>query len=176
MSPLVTFSEMDALGTIAKGYMWELVIPTLPAGISIPNGAAVIRQRVRSASIPQRSFEPLIDSFQGLEIADTGAPTYTHDWACTFTETTEGWILRAMEQWLNLSYDPETGIGALKADRVVDILLNLLNDKGEAYMGYKLKNAQPRTNTDGTTLSYEDKAAKVEVPVTWLYDYYIPVF
>jgi len=176
MTPLATFADMEALGTIAKGYLWELIIPNLPAGVSIPNASTVIRQRVRSSAIPQRSFEPLLDSFQGLEIADTGAPTYTHDWPCTFTETIEGWVLRAIEQWLNLSYNPETGEGVKKEDRVVDILLNLLNDSVQAYMGYKLKNTQPRTNTDGTTLSYEDKGSKVEVPVTWLYDYYIPVF
>jgi len=175
--PRVPFSLVQGLGTVAKGFLWELSFPRLPSAIAgiVPNAPDVLRLRVRSLTIPKRSMEPIIDNYMGIEITDTGAPSYEHNWTCNFTETIDGSVLKIIESWLDLSFDPETGEAVRKEDRVVDIqlrLLQALSDADEAYMTYTLKNAQPSSNPD-TNLDYADKTAKVDLSITWLYDIYL---
>lgn len=173
MSPLVTFDEVLNLGTIAKGYLWEILFDKLPAGISgVPDAPAVLRARARRITFPTREFTPLIDPFQGLEVVDTGAPTYNHDLAITFTETIDGWVGKMIEQWLDLSYNPRTGVAVKKPQRVANIDCRLLNDEGNPYRTYRCYNCQPRNNTTGTDLNYDTKDLKIEYNTIFLMDFY----
>lgn len=168
MPPLVTYADMEKLGTIAKAYLWDVVFASLP----VPGAPADLRARARRVSIPTRDFAPLIDPFQGLEIVDTGAPTYSHECNILFTETEEGVVANIIEAWLDLSYNPETGVAKKKPDRVVRMNLSLYNDEGNPYRVYQLINVQPRNNSAGAELSYEVKDGKIEYQVVFLFDYY----
>jgi hypothetical protein len=168
---LISFAELKQMGSLARGYLWDVTF-NLPAGVTGDQG--MLRLRARRVSIPSREFAPLIDPFQALESTDTGAPTYNHDCNITFTENSKGDVSNIIEQWLNLSYNPENpNENKEKDDRVKTITLSLYGLNGSTIMRqYELVNAQPRNNTTGTELQYEDKAAKVEFTVTFLFDYY----
>lgn len=171
--PLVTFNEMLNLGTIAKGYLWEIIFDKLPNGIAgVPNAPAVLRARARRVEMPRKEFAPLLDPFQGLEVVDTGAPSYTHEVNITFTETIDGWVGLMIEQWLDLSYNPKTGVAVKKPDRVANMDIRLLNDQGQPYRSYRCYNCQPKNNTTGTDLNYETKDAKIEYNTVFLMDFY----
>ena len=177
MSPLVTFADMKNIGTIAKGYLWDLLIPALPSGVKTPGGVNSLKFRCRSTELPTRDFAAIVDTYQGLETVDTGAPTYTHELPMTLTEVTEGWIIPLIESWLDLSYDPNGGAGGgvarNKSDRVIPTMgMRMLDNHGTPYVTYNLINAQPKKNPGGTPLSYENKEGKIEMQITWLYDYY----
>ena len=166
--PLTKFSDFGAIGTPARGFMWKVSM-TPPVG----NGA-MLTYRARRVSIPKREFAPIIDPFMALEITDTGAPTYEHDCTIMFTENNNGDISGLIEAWLNLSYDPVNGTAQPKANRVTNVDLFLYASSGDKVLRhYQLVGAQPRNNTSGTDLAYEDKGAKVEFPVTFLFDYYV---
>ncbi len=172
--PLVTFDEMRNLGTLAKGYLWEVIFSNVPTEViaGVPNAPEVLRLRARRINIPTREFVALLDPFQGLEITDTGMPIYGHDLTMTFTETIDGWIGLMIEKWLDLSYNPLTGVAKKKPDRTAIMDCNLLNDEGVPFRSIRCYGCQPRNNTSGTELNYETKDAKVEYQTIFLMDFY----
>ena len=149
----------------ARAYLWEVIIPTIPAG----GDADSIMLRAQSATKPGKSVGAIHVPFKqsgGLQFH--GKLTYTHTWECTFIEGEDKKIFTAINGWLQKIVHDYNNVGDGDLAIKSDIYLNLLTTAGEVYQSIKLIGCFPQ-EVGEVPLSYDEEAT-IMYPVTFAYD------
>lgn len=151
-----------AVGNPAKMFLWDVVIPGLPALTGI---------RAQTGQVPGVGNTD-IDLFHMGQMAKfAGAVEYEHTWAVTIVESEGGDIYNALYQWQQLVNNQADGIGGDPIVYKRDIIFTALTSKGNPWMTKVIKNAYPK-NIDTIDM---DKAANTEAfkwGVTFNFDWW----
>jgi len=102
-------------------------------------------------------------SFAGMP--DGTAIDVSIDFSLNLNEANQAYVYKALRQWYNLRYDPNTGTMGLKKDYVGTIVIVQFNRAGDIYRTVTLEDCQITSGLPLTAeLSYETKdAASMEV-------------
>lgn len=148
----------------AKQYLFYIK-PDIPSGIGVERATYM----VSAGSIPGRSFEEEIASWQGMDFKMAGKSTF-ETWDITFRVDREASIRYAFEQWMNLIHDPESNQRSTPNQYMRDQIAQLLNESGVPILTYKLHDAWP-SNVATVDLDYAGSEIAT-FTVTFTYQWY----
>jgi len=149
----------------ARTYLWEIIIPALPAGGSTED----ILTRCQSTAIPGRSVGTIAIPFkQSAGLIFHGKLTYDHTWECTFVEGEDKKIHDAIYAWNQYIIDDVTNVGMGDTEIKTDIYLTLLTTKAETYRKIRLVGCFPSA-VAAVDMSYDDENI-VRYTVTFSFD------
>lgn len=149
----------------AKSYLFYIK-PTIPATSINTERSTYL---VMSGTLPGRSFEESVASWQGMDFKSAGKSMWDN-WDITFRVDRNADIRDAFEEWTLRIHNPETNIRALPNEYMEDQIVQLLNENGSPITTYKLHDAWPQV-VSAIDLDY----AGTEVAtftVTFTYQYY----
>jgi len=151
----------------ARTYLWEVLIPNVIGGGS---DTETLLLRCQSTSIPGRTVEGITVPFKATAgVKFPGRVTFTHTWDCEFIEGEDKAVFQAFYNWLQKIVNAREGVGEAAPDVKVDIVLNLLNTKGEQYNSLKLVGCYPEA-VGNVDLNY-NASEVVRFTVTFSYDW-----
>lgn len=165
---VANIAQVRALGTPAKQYLWEFIIPQVPAAAgAVPESLTF---RARSTVWPGRQVGKAIRHFKGHR---TGHPTknmFPMSMPVTFEEGMNGVVLQAMRNWFNAWLNEKDGSGSSDETVKVDAFVRLLDHQQQVVaqghvFGFFVE------NMPDVPLSYEADAL-LQISVTFGYDYW----
>lgn len=120
----------------ARGYLWEVVFPTIIGGAGDTD---TLLLRATSTVKPGRGVGEIKVPFkQTAGIKYPGKLTFPQTWKCTFIEGTDRKIFDAIHAWQQKIVNDTDGTGSVAADLKTDILLNLIDNEGTVFEKVKL--------------------------------------
>jgi len=161
------------LSNVARVYLWEVLFPNVIGGGA---DTETLLLRAQSTTLPQRSTGSIAVPYK-----QTGGVVYPgkvdfgdHTWEVTFVEGEDKAVFEAFYKWCEQVVSAREGVGASAPEIKVDVQLNLLNTKGEPFLGIRLIGCWVRT-IGRVDLSYE-RDEPLRFTVTFAYDWWEEVF
>ena len=161
-------ASVRALGTPAKQYLWEFVIPQVPAAAGAV--AEALTFRARTSVWPGRGVGKAIRHFKGHEMVHPTKNKFPHSMPVTFEEGMNGVILQTFTNWFNAWLDEKDGSSQGESVVKVDAITRLLNHQNEVVKQGHVFGFFVETMPD-IALSYEADGL-LQIPVTFGYDYW----
>lgn len=161
-------AQVRALTTPAKQYLWEFIIPLVPAAA----GAASenLAFRARSTVWPGRQITKAISHFKGHRIGHPGKNQFPMTMPVTFEEGMDASVLQAIIGWFNAWLNEKDGSSQGESAVKVDAIIRLLNHSqaviAQGHMfGFYVE------NMSDNPLAYESEGL-LNTPVQFGYDYW----
>ena len=169
MAQAVTnIAQVRALATPAKQYLWEFIIPQVPAAAGAVAEALSFRARV--AAWPARGVTTALTNFKGHKIKHPSKNNFTQTMPVTFQEGMDGVVIQALRNWFNAWLDEKSGSGQGESTVLTDAFVRILNHdesvvlQGHFY-GFFVENMPE------VPLSYEADGL-LQVPATFGFSYW----
>lgn len=118
-------AQVRALATPAKAYLWEFIIPQVPAAAGAVPEALTFRARV--AQFPGRSVGEIITNFKGHKIKHPGRNNFTQTLNVSFEEGMNGVVIQALRNWFNAWLNEQDGSSQGEEAVKVDAFVRILN-------------------------------------------------
>ena len=169
MAQAVTnIASVRALGTPAKQYLWEFIIPQVPAAAGAVSDALSFRARV--AAWPGRGVGTAISHFKGHKIKHPTRNNFPQTMPVTFEEGMNGIILQTLVNWFNAWLDEKDGSSQGESVVKTDAIIRLLNHQDQVVahghiFGFFVE------NMPDIPLNY-DADALLQIAGTFGYDYW----
>ena len=165
---MATIEEIRNLAEPLKGYQFKITIANPPGA-----GASVEQlQFLCSATVlPGRTIDQVVTSLGSFDVSDPGRIPGPRVWTTTFFETTDVGIIRRVNSWQQICFNPETGVQGNRGDYKRNARVELLNNNKEVVLTRQLNGVWPQDVAD---MSLDNASSEVvSLDVTWSYDYYI---
>lgn len=161
-------AQVRALATPAKDYLWEFIIPQVPAAAGAASPTLTFRARV--SAWPGRQVGKQMDHFKGHRIGHPTKNMFPMQLPVTFQEGMDGVIISTLynwfQAWLNEKDGSSQGESAVKVDAFVRILNHSQQVVLQGHMfGFFVE------NMPDAALSYESENL-LRIPTTFGYDYW----
>ena len=165
MAKMGADSLKNNLTNPARIYLWEVLFANPIGGGS----GDVLELRCQTTAIPGRSVGQILIPFKGTGgIAFPGKVTFSHEWANTFVEGTDGAVFNALYQWFEAISESNSGQGNVDNAVKTDLYLHLIDQEGTVYRSIKLVGCYIKT-MDDTPMPYGEEGA-VMFNATFSYD------
>lgn len=156
------------LSNPARTYLWDVIIPDV---IGTGTDTETLMLRCQSAALPARGVGDIEVKYkQTGGIRFPGRLNYSHDWQCTFIEGEDRQVFDAFYAWAQKIVHDSEGVGIGDTAIKSDIILSLVNSKGEEYSNIKLVGCYVK-NVGEVSLSYNEDGTVI-FPVTFSFDYW----
>jgi len=157
------------LSNVARVYLWEVLFPNVIGGGA---DTETLLLRAQSTSLPARDTGSIVVPYK-----QTGGVTYPgkvsfgdHQWEITFVEGEDKAIFEAFYNWVEKVVSARDGVGSPVPAIKVDVQLNLLNTRGESFLGIRLIGCWIKT-IQRAELNYENDRP-LNLIVTLVYDWW----
>ena len=171
MSLRPTIEELRALGHHASKYNWGLQFIQLPSAL---NGftSADLNTRAVSFTAPERTQEAADINLRGHKVYQHGIMTYNGSITLDIHETVDRKTGTFFEKWMDLQWEPITGVQIPKSTNQAIFLLTLLDSEDKAQKYYTIFGAWPKSFSHGGAYGATDSSVVIYT-VEFQYDYYI---
>lgn len=122
---VTNIAQVRALTTPAKQYLWEFIIPRVPASAGAAAEALTFRARV--AAWPARGVTTATTNFKGHKIRRPSKNNFTQTLSVTFEEGMDGVVISTLRNWFNAWLSEKTGVGQGEDAVMVDAYVRVLN-------------------------------------------------
>lgn len=161
-------AQVRALGTPAKSYLWEFIIPQVPAAAGAVSEALALRARV--TAWPGRQVGTALRHFKGHRTKHPTRNMFPMTLPVTFEEGMNGVVLQTLRNWFNAWLSEKDGSSQGESAVVVDAIVRVLDHQNEVVAqghiyGFFVE------NMPDVPLSYEADTL-LQVPVTFGYSYW----
>jgi len=129
---VTNIAQVRALATPAKQYLWEFIIPQVPAAAGAVPEALTFRARV--AAFPGRAVGEIISNFKGHKIKHPGRNNFVQSLSVTFEEGIDGVVIQACRNWFNAWLNEKDGSSQGEAAVKVDAFVRLLDHQNEVIL------------------------------------------
>lgn len=165
---VTNIAQVRALATPAKQYLWEFIIPQVPAAAGATAQALTFRARV--TAWPGRQVGKQMRFFKGHRTAHPTKNLFPMALPVTFEEGMDGVVVNTMRNWFNAWLSEKDGSSQGESAVKVDAFIRLLNHQDEVVLqghiyGFFVE------NMPDSPLSYEADAF-FQPQVTFGYDYW----
>lgn len=161
-------AQVRALTTPAKPYLWEFIIPRVPAAVGAVAEALTFRARV--AAWPARAVTEAFTHFKGHKIKRPSKNSFEQTLNVTFEEGMDGVVITALRNWFNAWMNEKTGVGQGESAVVVDAIVRILDhDESVVLQGHMFGFFVQ--NMPAVLLSYEADGL-LQIPVTFGFSYW----
>jgi len=157
------------LSNVARVYLWEVLFPNVIGGGA---DTETLLLRAQSTSLPARDTGSIVVPYK-----QTGGVAYpgrvdfgNHQWDVTFVEGEDKAVFEAFYRWIERVVSARDGVGNPVPEVKVDVQLNLLNTKGEPFLGIRLIGCWVKT-IQRADLNYENDRP-LNLAVTLVYDWW----
>lgn len=117
--------QVRALTTPAKPYLWEFIIPQVPA--SAGPVAETLTFRARITAWPARGVSTAFRHFKGHRTKHPTKNNFTNEISVTFEEGMDGIIIQTLRNWFNAWLSEQDGSSQGESAVKVDALVRILN-------------------------------------------------
>ena len=157
------------LSNVARVYLWEVLFPNIIGGGA---DTETLLLRAQSTNLPARDTGSIVVPYkQTGGVAYPGKVSFgDHQWEVTFIEGEDKAVFEAFYKWVEKVVSARDGVGNPVPEVKVDVQLNLLNTKGEQFLGIRLIGCWIKT-IGRTELSYE-RDEPLRFTVTLVYDWW----
>jgi len=157
------------LSNVARVYLWEVLFPNVIGGGA---DTETLLLRAQSTNLPQKGLGSITVPYkQTAGVVYPGKVDFAdHSWEVTFVEGEDKAVFEAFYKWCEKIVSARDGIGGSVPDIKVDVQLNLLNTKGETFLGIKLIGCWVKT-IGRTDLGYE-RDEPLKFTVTFAFDWW----
>lgn len=161
-------AQVRALATPAKAYLWEFIIPQVPAAAGAVPEALTFRARV--AQWPGRAVAVAISNFKGHKIKHPSRNNFTQTLNVTFEEGIDGVVIKAIRNWFNAWLNERDGSGSDEPSVKVDAFVRILDHQNAVVLqghmyGFFVE------NMPDIGLDYSSEAL-LQVAATFGFDYW----
>lgn len=161
-------AQVRALGTPAKQYLWEFIIPQVPAAAGAV--AESLTFRARSTAWPGRQVGTAMRHFKGHRMKHPTKNMFPMSLPATFEEGMNGVVAQTMRNWFNAWLSEKDGSSQGESVVKVDALVRLLDHQNQVVLqghvfGFFIE------NMPDVPLSYEADGL-LSIAVTFGYDYW----
>jgi hypothetical protein len=170
--PGVTITQIQGLVDPFKQYQFVMTIaPVL--GIANFLDTETLSLRCTATAIPGSTLPQIPVELGGFRLFYNGMRTFSGQWITTLTEGQDINVLRQIGSWMQLIYDQTNGVGNFKANYQAEATIEMYNDPADIVATRTLYGLWPTVDPD-KPLSFAANA-RVDVPITWSYDYWLDV-
>ncbi len=164
---MATMQEVMRLSDPLKSYQFRVTIANAPG-----TGASgeLLQFRCTATVLPGRTIDPVTTSLDGFDITDAGKVSGALTWTCTFAEGTDIQVIRKMQNWQDIVYNPETGVQATRDEYKRVATIEMYNNAKETSLVRTIKGVLTQA-IDDITLD-KSTSDNVTVGVTFSYDYH----
>lgn len=134
-----TIEEVRNLGHHASYFDWGLQFVSLPSALT-GFSSAQLNTRAESIGAPHRSIEEAEIGVRGHKVYQHGIVTYDPI-DLVLHETVDCKVANFLESWMDIEWEPITGIQIPKSWNQAVILLTLLNSQNQTRYWYTLVGA-----------------------------------
>ena len=169
MAQAVTnIGQVRALGTPAKQYLWEFVVPAIPGAVGA--AAQSFSFRARSSAWPGRAITKSITHFKGHEILHPGKNKFPHIFPVTFEEGMNGIVVASLVNWFNLWLNEKDGSSVGEKAVKVDAMIRLLDHQQQVVLEGHIFGFFLEDLTE-VPLAYEADGL-LQIPAKFSYDFW----
>jgi hypothetical protein len=162
-------TSVRALTAPAKLWLWEFIIPQVPAATG--DAAEDLTFRARSAVLPGRAMTQAISHYQGVEIVHPGKNKFSHSFPVKFEEGLNGRIAGILSAWFEANLSEINGSGLGEPSVKTDAFMRMLNHSREVVLQYHLYDFFV-LNWPDLPAGY-DSEALVNFEATFAYSYWL---
>lgn len=129
-------AQARALSGHAKAWLWEFIIPQVPAGAG--DISEVLTFRARASVLPGRQIVPILDHFRGHEMEHPGRNRFSRSMPVRFVEGLTGRVATALEAWYEAWLSESDGSSSGEDSVVTDAFMRMLDHSNEVVLQYHL--------------------------------------
>ena len=107
-----------------------------------------LRVQCQQAVKPGMTVENVEVMLFGHTLEYAGRLTYSHDMSVTYVENVKGEIIRIFEKWAEVIRSHTSQHGEFKVGYARDAVLQIMDNKGDIVLEYKIKNIWPSSVPD----------------------------
>lgn len=161
-------AQVRALGTPAKQYLWEFIIPQVPAAAGAASQALAFRARV--TAWPGRVVGTAMRFFKGHRTKHPTKNLFPMILPVTFEEGMNGIVLQVLRNWFNAWLNEKDGSSQGESAVKVDAIVRILDHQDQVVaqghiFGFFVE------NMPDVPLSYEADGL-LQIQVSFGYDYW----
>lgn len=144
---------------------WNVIFPTIP-GSSL--SSRQLSYRAQTSEIPGITIEPVVVTLKDVELSYALRQTWEKSLSMNFLEVRSQTTRDAFVNWAKLIRSVQAGKGLLKADYVVNLVMELYDATDSVTRTITICNAWPSAVGQ---MSLESPGSTAQLPVTFTYDY-----
>jgi len=163
----LAISRVAGIAEPQRRYMWEVLFTRTPSGVSFPEGLKI---RARSTTVPGRTFDRIELNYLWMNWAVQGREGGDKEIDLEFWEGTDSMTRKALVEWAKKCGDWASGVQGSKEEVSGEIVLKLLDGKGNPTRTFVLKNVMV-LSVEGSEVSYDANDVVVYRARIW-YDYF----
>jgi hypothetical protein len=131
-----TVTQVRAISAPAKAWLWEFVIPQVPAGVG--DAAEELTFRAQASALPGRAVGQVLTYYMGHEIVHPTRNKFEHSFPVRFVEGLNGRVGGILEAWFEAYLSEADGSSTGEPAMKTDAFMRMLNHSKEVVRQYHL--------------------------------------
>ena len=165
---MASIEEIRSLSDPLKGYQFKVTIANAPG-----DGAAadLMQFRCTATSLPGKTIDAVVTTLDGFDVSDAGRNSGGKTWTTTFMEGTDAQVIRRLDSWQRLVYNPVTGVQASRSAYKRTATVELYGNDKIVTLTRTIVGIWPQAVSD---MSLDKNSSEgVTLECTWAFDYFV---